>query len=469
MRKTKIICSLGPSTDNPEILEQLMLNGMDCARFNFSHGTHAEHKKRMDAVKALNDKLDLNVALLLDTKGPEIRLKNFKEGRVAIFEGNTFTLKQGDADGDGTFACVTYNDLYKNLSAGSTVLIDDGAITLKVQKIENTDIICKVEVGGTLKNHKGVNIPGVIIDMPYLSDTDKSDLLFGIEQQVDFVAASFVRNGEDVTALRSFLNENGGENIQIISKIENSSGVDNLSDILKLSDGVMVARGDWGVEISFDKLPAIQKKLISSAYWSGKHVVTATQMLESMTANPKPTRAEVSDVANAVYDGTTAIMLSGETAAGKYPIQAVKTMSEIALTTEQSINYRKRFLTNELELKKDIPNAVANCACLASYSMNVSAIIAITQSGRTAHLISAYRPACTIIAPCTSHRICRQLNLRWGVRPVFADQQDNTDKIMSHAVDRSLSTGLVKRGDLTVIVGAVIGQKHTDMLRIYEI
>lgn len=469
MRKTKIICSMGPATESPEIIKELMLNGMDCARFNFSHGTHESHKKHMDTVKAVRKELNLNIPILLDTKGPEIRLKNFKEGKVCLKDGQVFTLSVGEEDGCENCACITFDELYKNVSKGTSILIDDGAVALKVEKIEGTDIICRVINGGVVKNHKGINVPDTFINMPYLSERDKEDLLFGIEQEVDFVAASFVRCAEDIKALRAFLNENGGEHIQIISKIENRSGVENLKEIIDVSDGVMVARGDLGVEISFDELPAIQKKLISACYWQGKHVVTATQMLESMTINPRPTRAEVSDVANAVYDGTTAIMLSGETAAGKYPVEALKTMAEIAQTTESHINYKKRFMTNELELSNDIPNAVSNCACLASYSLNVSAIIAVTRSGRTAHLISAYRPACNIIAPCTDERICRQLNLRWGIRPVLAVQQDNTDKIMAHAVEKSLETGLVKKGDLAVIVGAVIGQPHTDMLRIYEI
>ena len=469
MRKTKIICSMGPATESPEIIKELMLNGMDCARFNFSHGTHESHKKHMDTVKAVRKELNLNIPILLDTKGPEIRLKNFKEGKVCLKDGQVFTLSVGEEDGCENCACITFDELYKNVSKGTSILIDDGAVALKVEKIEGTDIICRVINGGVVKNHKGINVPDTFINMPYLSERDKEDLLFGIEQEVDFVAASFVRCAEDIKALRAFLNENGGEHIQIISKIENRSGVENLKEIIDVSDGVMVARGDLGVEISFDELPAIQKKLISACYWQGKHVVTATQMLESMTINPRPTRAEVSDVANAVYDGTTAIMLSGETAAGKYPVEALKTMAEIAQTTESHINYKKRFMTNELELSNDIPNAVSNCACLASYSLNVSAIIAVTRSGRTAQLISAYRPACNIIAPCTDERICRQLNLRWGIRPVLAVQQDNTDKIMAHAVEKSLETGLVKKGDLAVIVGAVIGQPHTDMLRIYEI
>ena len=469
MRKTKIICSMGPATESPEIIKELMLNGMDCARFNFSHGTHESHKKHMDTVKAVRKELNLNIPILLDTKGPEIRLKNFKEGKVCVKDGQIFTLSVGDNDGCENCACVTFDELYRNVSNGTSILIDDGAVALKVERIDGTDIVCRVINGGVLKNHKGINVPDTFIDMPYLSEADKSDLLFGIEQDVDFVAASFVRCADDVITLRKFLNENGGQRIQIISKIENRSGVENLKEIIEASDGVMVARGDLGVEISFDELPAIQKKLISACYWQGKHVVTATQMLESMTNNPRPTRAEVSDVANAVYDGTTAIMLSGETAAGQYPIEALKTMAEIASTTESNIHYKKRFMTNELELSNDIPNAVSNCACLASYSLNVEAIIAVTRSGRTARLVSAYRPACKIIAPCTDERTCRQLNLRWGVRPVLSIQQDNTDKIMEHAVEKALETGLVKKGDLTVIVGAVIGQPHMDMLRLYEI
>lgn len=466
MRKTKIICTLGPAVDKNNVLERLMLSGMDCARFNFSHGTHAEHKVRMDRVKALREKHKLHTAILLDTKGPEIRLRDFKGGKAEIKEGQMFTFRSGTEDGDENGACITFDTLDKNVKPGNRILVDDGLIAFDVVKVEPGVVTCRALNGGVLKNHKSLNIPNVDVDMPYMNDTDRSDILFGIEQDVDFIAASFVRRADDVLELRRFLNRNGGSNIQIISKIENTRGVSNLREIIEVSDGIMVARGDLGVEVRYSELPGIQKKIIESCYRTGKHVITATQMLESMVHNPRPTRAEISDIANAVYDGTTGIMLSGESAAGDYPVESVMAMAEIAEATENSIDYKQRFQHNSLELHQDIPNAVSNCATLASFMMEVDAIITVTRSGYTARLISSYRPGCSVIAPCLNPKVCRQLNLTWGVRPINCEEQYDVESLFRVAAQKAKETGLVKQGDLAVFTASLKGLKNTDIVHI---
>ena len=411
MRKTKIICTLGPASDGAGVLEQLMLSGMDCARFNFSHGTHADHKARMDRVKELRRKHGLHTAIMLDTKGPEIRLGKFRGGEAVLREGQEFTFRAAPCDGDETGVQVSFPRLAENVAPGARILVDDGKVAFTVTSVRGGDVVCQALNGGRLSDRKSINLPNSDIDMPYISEADRSDLLFGISQDVDFVAASFVRRAQDVHDLRALLDENGGRDIQIISKIENMRGIQNLEEIIEASDGVMVARGDLGVETPFEEIPAIQKHVIDRCYRCGKQVVTATQMLESMVSNPRPTRAEVSDIAN----------------------------------------------------------AVCNCACLASFTLDVAAVIAVTRTGRTARDLSNHRPQCPIIAPCMDEKSCRQLSLAWGVHPVLAEEQFNTDKLLAHAVDRAKETGLVQNGDLVVMASAAIGQARTDLMRIQYI
>ncbi len=469
MRKTKIICTLGPASDGEGILEQLMLSGMDCARFNFSHGTHADHKARMDRVKSLRKKHGLHTAIMLDTKGPEIRLGKFQGGEAVLQKGQEFTFRASSGPGDATRVQISFPRLAENVAPGARILVDDGKVAFTVTAVRGTDVVCQALNGGRLTDRKSINLPNSDIDMPYISEADRSDLLFGISQDVDFVAASFVRRAQDVHDLRALLRENGGGSIRIISKIENMRGIENLEEIIEASDGVMVARGDLGVETPFEEIPAIQKRVIDRCYRRGKQVVTATQMLESMVSNPRPTRAEVSDVANAVYDGTTAIMLSGESASGLYPVESLRAMADIACATERSIDYRHRYIVNKLDINDDIPNAVCNCACLASFTLDVAAVIAVTRTGRTARDLSNHRPLCPIIAPCMDEKSCRQLSLAWGVYPILAEEQFNTDKLLAHAVERAKETGLAKSGDLVVMASAAIGQKRTDLMRIQYI
>lgn len=463
MRKTKIICTQGPAVDSDEMVEKLILNGMDAARFNFSHGSHEEHKERIDRVRRVSKKLGAHIPLILDTKGPEIRVGNFPDGPVVLEEGQTFTLysdpdRPGDKDGAG----VTYRYLAEDVEKGNVILIDDGLVCLTVTDVKGPDIICRVDNPGRVSSHKSINIPAVNIDQPYISEKDRDDILFGIENDVDFIAASFMRNADDARKLRKLLNVNGGEKIQIIAKIENASGVKNLDEILEIVDGIMVARGDMGVEIPFRELPSIQKSIIKKCYNKGKIVVTATQMLESMSEHPRPTRAEVSDVANAIYDGTTCLMLSGETAAGKYPIQAVKTMSDIASYTENQINYSGRFFENQLKLSADITNTIASAAVEASFFLNLKAIVCMTVSGRTAQVTSYYRPACPIIACVTDEKAARQLNISYGVHPVMAKLLDDMDFMKALAIELALSTSIVTNGDLVALItGSTTGGSYS--------
>lgn len=453
MRKTKIICTMGPAVDDEAKLSKVILAGMDCARFNFSHGTHEEQKIRIDRVRKVSHELNIPVAILLDTKGPEIRLKDFENGSVVLEKGQTFTL---DTDketlGDNTRIGLTYDKLARNVSEGTSILIDDGKIAMKVIDIKGTSVICKVINGGKISNHKSINLPNHSIPMPYLSDADKSDILFGIEQNVNFIAASFVRTGDDVKKLRKFLKDNGGDHIQIISKIENGEGVSNLEEIIDLSDGIMVARGDLGVEIAFEKIPAIQKRMISLCNKKGKIVVTATQMLESMTQNPRPTRAEVSDVANAIYDGTTAIMLSGESAAGAYPIEAVKTMSKIAETAEASIDYYTAFPHDHTTMEPNVVNAVCASAYSAAEYLDAAAIIVMTRSGRTARTLSSFHPPCPIIAVTIDDIGLHQLKLTWNVTPISAMELDSPDALLEHALIKARETRVVKKGDKVIAI-----------------
>ena len=471
MRKTKIICTLGPSVEDINVLEQLILSGMDCARLNFSHGTHEEHLKRINDIKYLRDKLDSSVAILLDTKGPEIRLKDFKNGFVDLKKGETFTfLPDASFLGDEHSAGLSYPHLALDVNVDTIILVDDGKVAFVIREIINGALICEILNDGRIGNHKSINVPNVAINMEYLSLVDKKDLLFGIEHDVDFVAASFVRTADDVKELRRFLNENKGENIKIISKIENIQGISNMDDIIAESDGIMIARGDLGVEIPFNELPIIQKDLIKRCYKAGKYVVTATQMLESMTKNPRPTRAEVSDVANAIFDGSTIIMLSGETAAGDYPVESLKTMVEIAISTEESIDYPKRFSVNKLMLGGDISNAIANTACSASYQTNSKALLVVTKSGETANLVACYKPQCPIIAAVIEKKGARQLQLAWNVKPVKALEWGSVDEIFEHGIEQAIETGLVLHGDTIVMVGgSSVGDVFTDMLKIHKV
>ncbi len=447
LRKTKIICTLGPSTDKGDVLKQLMSEGMNVARFNFSHGTHEEQGERLKKVKELREELNLPVATLLDTKGPEIRLRDM--------EGQKFTLTTEEILGNKERVSITYRDLVKDVAPGCRILIDDGLIELGVDEVTDTDIACHVVNGGMISNKKGVNVPNVELSMPYISDKDYEDIVFGIENDFDFVAASFVRTADDVLEIRKIFEEKGCHNINIISKIENMQGVDNIDEIIRVSDGIMVARGDMGVEIPLEDVPVIQKMIIKKVIEAGKQVITATQMLDSMMKNPRPTRAEATDVANAIYDGTSAIMLSGETAAGLYPAEALKTMVKIAVRTEQDINYTARFKARQNLSNPDITNAISHATCTTANDLNAAAIITVTQSGRTARMISKYRPDCMIIGGSMSPKVCRQLNLSWGVIPLLMVEKDDADELFEYAVDVVEKAGLISMGDITVITGGV--------------
>lgn len=455
LRKTKIICTLGPSTDKDDVLKQLMAEGMNVARFNFSHGTHEEQGERLKKVQQLREELDLPVASLLDTKGPEIRLRDIKNGKAQLEAGQKFTLTTEEILGDETRVSITYKDLVKDVERGCRILIDDGLIELGVDEVTDTDIVCHVVNGGMISNKKGVNVPNVELSMPYISDKDYEDIVFGIENDFDFVAASFVRTADDVLQIRKIFEEKNCSSINIISKIENMQGVENIDEIIRVSDGIMVARGDMGVEIPLEDVPVIQKMIIKKVIEAGKQVITATQMLDSMMKNPRPTRAEATDVANAIYDGTSAIMLSGETAAGLYPVEALKTMMKIAIRTEQDINYTARFKARENLSNPDITNAISHATCTTANDLKAAAIITVTQSGRTARMISKYRPDCTIIGGSMSPKVCRQLNLSWGVTPLIMEPKDDADELFEHAVDVVEKAGLISMGDITVITGGV--------------
>ena len=462
MRKTKIICTIGPATDSEEKLRELMLAGMDVARINFSHGTHEAAAKTVARIKKVRKELGLPVAILLDTKGPEIRIKTFKDGRVELKAGQMFTLCTDDVEGDETQVSITYKELTRDIDSGSRILIDDGLIELEVISIKSGRIMCEVKNGGVISDRKGVNVPNVSLSMPYMSEKDRSDILFGIEQDFDFIAASFCRNASDVLQVKQLLEKNNAAHIGIIAKIENAEGVENIDEIIDASYGIMVARGDMGVEIDMQDLPVIQKKLIKKTYRAGKVVITATQMLDSMIRNPRPTRAETTDVANAIYDGTSAIMLSGETAMGQYPIETVKVMAQIAERTEDDIDYVQRLENWRFDTRMDVSNAISHATCTTAHDLRAAAIIALTYSGGTARQISRFRPNCPIIAPTISEKGRRRLNLSWGVYPIKSDMRDNTDELFDHAVECAQTTGIIKDGDLVVITGgAPIGVAGT--------
>ena len=470
MRKTKIICTLGPAVDSDERITQIINAGMDCARLNFSHGTHEEQEVRLNRVRRIAGELNRHIPILLDTKGPEIRLKDFEGGSVIVEKGSLFTFDT-DKETPGTKERIglTYDKLAKNVEVGTRILVDDGKIDLKVTAIKGSKVICKVITGGKLSNHKSINIPNVEIPMPYLNDVDKSDLLFGIEHNVEYIAASFVRCADDLKKLRKFLKDNGGQDIKVISKIENGQGINNFDEILELSDGIMVARGDMGVEINFEKIPAIQKMMIEKCNREGKIVVTATQMLESMTENPRPTRAEVSDVANAIYDGTTVIMLSGESAAGRHPVEAVRTMANIAVNAENTINYYDKYVDSSADMEPNLKNAICASAYNAAKYLDAKAIVVLTRSGATANILSRFHPECPVIAATISERGRNQLNLVWGITPVAAENLDSADKFVQYAVSKAVESRLVKRGDNIVVILASDLESDDDTMRICTI
>ena len=470
MRKTKIICTIGPASESEERLRELMLAGMNVARFNFSHGTHEEQKAKYERVLKVRKELGLPVATMLDTKGPEIRLRDFEGGKVELKAGETFTLTTEEIMGTAQRATISYKNLKNDISVGTTLLIDDGLIELEVEKISGEDIICRVINGGFVSNHKGVNVPGAILSMPYISDADMEDILFGIKEGYELIAASFVRSKEDIYELRKILQEHGSD-MKIIAKIENMQGIENLEEILETSDGVMVARGDMGVEIPMEEVPVLQKKMIKMANAQGKHVITATQMLESMINHPRPTRAEATDIANAIYDGTTAIMLSGESAAGKYPVEAVKTMARIAESAEKDIDYRSRMRRNDEGDKSEITNAIAYATCSAAMDLNAAAIITVTMSGYTAEAISRFKPSCPIIGCAVNERVCDQLNLLWGVNPLLIKKEESSEELFADAVIAAKEAGYVNPGDIVVITAGVpLGiTGTTNMIHVVEV
>ncbi|MDO4302341.1 MAG: pyruvate kinase [Bacillota bacterium] len=470
MRKTKIICTIGPASESEEKLRELMLAGMNVARFNFSHGTHEEHKKKFDRVIKVSNELGLPVATLLDTKGPEIRLKDIEGGRTELVNGQKFILTTDEVLGNNEKVSITYKNLKNDISVGTTILIDDGLIEMVVDEIDEADIICTVINGGPISNHKGVNVPGAALSMPYISEVDKSDIMFGCDMGFDFLAASFVRCREDILEVRKILDEHDSH-MKIIAKIENMQGIRNLEDILTVSDGIMVARGDMGVEIPMEEVPVVQKRMIKMAEAQGKHVITATQMLESMIKNPRPTRAEATDIANAIYDGTTAIMLSGESAAGLYPVEAVKTMAKIAERTEQDIDYAGRMKRKENIDSFDVTTAISHATCTTAIDLKAAAIITVTISGFTAGMISRYKPGCPIIACSVSPKICRQLSLSWGIIPIWIARENTADDLFDEAVHAAEEAGYIKKGDKVVLTAGVpLGiSGKTNMLRVVEV
>ena len=470
MRKTKIICTIGPASESEERLRELMLAGMNVARFNFSHGSHEEHKAKFDRVIKVSSELKLPVATLLDTKGPEIRLKDIEGGKTELVSGQKFILTTEEILGNNEKVTITYKGLKDDINVGTTILIDDGLIEMVVDEINETDIICSVVNGGPISNHKGVNIPGAALSMPYISDVDRSDIMFGCDMDFDFLAASFVRCKEDILEVRKIIEEHGSH-MKIIAKIENTQGIRNLDEILEAADGIMVARGDMGVEIPMEEVPIVQKQMIKKAEALGKHVITATQMLESMIKNPRPTRAEATDIANAIYDGTTAIMLSGESAAGLYPVEAVKTMAKIAERTEQDIDYNSR-----LRRRKDIDNidtttAISHATCTTAMDLKAAAIITVTISGFTAGMIARYKPSCPIIACSVSPRTCRQLNLAWGDTPIWIARESTAEDLFDEAVHAAEKEGYIKKGDKVVLTAGVpLGVSgRTNMIRVVEV
>lgn len=454
IRKTKIVCTMGPNLFEKHLIAPLMKAGMNVARFNFSHGTYETHQHYYDEVCRIRDELGLPVATMLDTKGPEIRVRSFKNGRVALQNGQLFTLTTDEVEGDEERVSITYKELPQDIAVGTSILIDDGLIGMQVERIDGADIVCRVLNGGVVSNNKGVNIPNAHLSMPFISEKDHQDILFAIKNGYDFIAASFTRCADDIMQIRHILQENNCHTINIIAKIENMEGVENIDEILRVVDGVMVARGDLGVEVPLEDVPSLQKKLIQRGIAAGKPVITATQMLDSMIKNPRPTRAEATDVANAIYDGTSAIMLSGESAVGAYPVEAVETMVRIALRAEADMDYIRRF-SRDTSASTDVTNAISHATVTSAHDLNASAIITVTKSGSTARILSRYRPACVIVGCTTEKHVWRQLALSWGTVPLMIAEESNTDDLFEHAVDAAVKNGLVHDGELVVLTAGV--------------
>ena len=467
MRKTKIICTIGPASDNEVTLTKMCLAGMNVARLNFSHGTHEEHIEKINLVKRVRENLELPIAIMLDTKGPEYRIKTFKNGKIHLNDGDTFTFTSDDVEGDETRVSVTYKNLHNELGVGDIILLNNGLVSFEVTAVEGTSIVTKVLAGGDLSNRKSMSFPGKVLKQDFLSEQDKADLLFGIQQDVEFVAASFVSCEDDIRAMRDFLDANGGKSIDIIAKIENRAGVDNIEEICKVADGIMVARGDLGVEIPFVEVPTIQKYLIKKCRLLGKRVITATEMLESMIHNPRPTRAEISDVANAVYDGSSAVMLSGETAAGKYPVEAVKSMAEIAEFTERGIDYKQFFLSTEFRIRNNI-DAVSHATCAMAVDTGAKCIVVASMSGQTARMVSRFRCPVDIIGMTTSVKAWRKLNLSWGVTPILSEEFNSVEVLFYRELCEAKRVKKLKSGDNVVLTGGLInGQPgNTNMLKL---
>ena len=471
MRKTKIICTIGPSSQSEDVLRKMIIAGMDVARVNFSHGEYESHKVTSDLVKKVRGELGKHTAIMLDTKGPEIRIGKFKNGRVMLRAGQNFSLCLYETEGDEGRVSVNYTNLYRDIQAGTKVLIDDGLIEMRVLTLDDREIVCDVINGGEISDNKGVNVPSVKLSLPFLSVKDKRDIAFAAKEAYDFIAASFTQSAADIRQIRAELDKCGCKTIRIIAKIENAIGVANIDEIISESDGIMIARGDMGVEIPMENIPIIQKQLITKCFGAGKQVITATQMLESMRYNPRPTRAEVTDVANAIYDGTSAIMLSGETAAGMHPIEAVQTMARIATRTEADVNYRDRFYQVQINEYANVTNAISHASCTTAHDLKAAAIITVTKLGKTARMLSRFRPEMPIIACSPEPESCRHMNMSWGVFPILIPEMTGTDELLSTAVNAAQESGCVQPGDLVVITAGIpLGVSGTtNMLKVQEI
>ncbi|MDD6571503.1 MAG: pyruvate kinase [Thermoflexaceae bacterium] len=462
MKRTKIICTMGPNTNDRELLKQLAINGMDIARFNFSHGDHEEQKGRVELVKSVREELGLPIAMLLDTKGPEIRTGSLVDDKkVTLIEGETYTLTTRQIVGDNKIGHITYAGLPADVHEGSVILIDDGLIELRVESVTETDIACRIINGGELGTKKGVNVPNVSIKLPGITEKDKEDILFGIEQGYDFIAASFVRNADCIREIKEILREHNAD-IKVIAKIENAEGIANIDEIIDVADGIMVARGDMGVEIPAEEVPHVQKMIISKCNDKFKPVITATQMLDSMMRNPRPTRAEVTDVANAIYDGTDAVMLSGESAMGKYPVEAVKMMAHIAESTEQHLDHEKFVKARRIHAKQTVSGAVSYASVTTAHNLNAKAIIAPTISGFTTRVISKYKPEMPVIGLSPNDSVLRQMQIYWGVRPMKSIQENSTDDIIRHALDSVKKAGIITEGDTVVVTAGIPTSKSKE-------
>ncbi len=470
MRKTKIICTIGPASDNEEVLTKMCRAGMNVARLNFSHGTHEQHKEKIELIKRVREKLNMPIAIMLDTKGPEYRIKTFKDKKITLSDGDKFTFTTEDVIGDETKVSVTYSNLIDELSVGDRILVNNGLVIFEVESLEGKNAHCKVVSGGELSDRKSMHFPNKVLNQEYLSEQDKADLLFGIENEVDFVAASFVSKKSDILALREFLDKNGGSDIDTIAKIENRAGVDNIGEICEIADGIMVARGDLGVEIPFVEVPSVQKYLIEKCRLLGKRVITATEMLESMITNPRPTRAEISDVANAVYDGSSAVMLSGETAAGKHPVAAVKNMAEIAEFTEGRIDYKQWFRTTEFHIKNNL-DAISHATCAMAIDVNAKCIVVNSKSGRTARMVSRFRSPADIMGMTTNERAWRKLNLSWGVTPVISEEYSSIEVVFYQSLKVAERTFALRKGQNVVLTGGQINGEpgNTNTIKVEKV